>query len=168
MKFPHICFHLPGITCRQHRLETEVLCIYTATAVITGILRPAAEHCSYTIASTRTTGPVFAAHARYAHTSGHYPTLATTNTLVDPHLPGSVLDQSIDNLPNTKDSFFALTQNPFRREPLSPMKFRRRMSSRERDPVRLELIGGQDKGKPAGGNKKKRKSIVSLSWFAST
>nr|XP_029720902.1 transcriptional regulator ATRX homolog [Aedes albopictus] len=89
----------------------------------------------------------------------------------NPEVSGSALDQNIDNLPDTEDSFFALTQSPSRREPLSPVKAPEENVPKtppKRDPVRVELFGGQEEGKPAGGDKKKRKSMLSLSRFSSS
>ncbi|XP_001660841.2 muscle M-line assembly protein unc-89 [Aedes aegypti] len=83
----------------------------------------------------------------------------------NPEVSASILDQNID-FPDTEDSFFALTQSPSRREPLSPVKIQLENVPKtppKKDPVRV------DECKVAGSDKKKaKKSILSLSRFSSS
>ncbi|XP_065090081.1 uncharacterized protein LOC135711226 [Ochlerotatus camptorhynchus] len=92
----------------------------------------------------------------------------------DPEVSASVLDQNI-NLPDSEDSFFALTQSPSR-EPLSPKgptscleENVPRTPPKREGWFKTDLFSGQDDGSKTGEvEKKKKKGALSLSRFSSS
>lgn len=87
----------------------------------------------------------------------------------DPEVSASVFDQNIE-MPDTEDSFFALTQSPTIRDPLSPVKVQDENvppKTVDKNSVKAELFPAQEEGKSEVKDKK-RKSILSLSRFASS
>ncbi|XP_062561747.1 uncharacterized protein LOC134225579 [Armigeres subalbatus] len=88
----------------------------------------------------------------------------------DPEVSASILDQNIE-LPDTEDSFFALTQSPTVRDPLSPVKRQDEnaaVTAPNKNSVKAELFPNKDESKTEVRDKKKKKSILSLSRFSSS
>lgn len=92
----------------------------------------------------------------------------------DPEVSASVLDRNI-NLPDSEDSFFALTQSPSR-EPLSPKgntdcpkENIPRTTPKKQTWLNTELFSGQDDGSKIDEvEKKKKKGALSLNRFSSS